>query len=128
MHPLALEDLLHQSNRSRSKADYYAQHLYLRVLSHILGPSEDAASTTELLSNINTLPSWSSRANTLTNMPRSASPISLDGDEKRDGDVDEEQPDVPYDLEAGVPRSESLLVRYYSFELARDVLTGRTLA
>lgn len=41
LHPLALEDILHHPNRVRSKADYYPQHLFLRVISHTLSKGED---------------------------------------------------------------------------------------
>ncbi|KAJ6562659.1 hypothetical protein B0H19DRAFT_101692 [Mycena capillaripes] len=43
LHPLALEDLFHAHIGARSKADYYAQHLFLRVLCHELG--EDSVQT-----------------------------------------------------------------------------------
>lgn len=43
LHPLALEDMLHNPNRVRSKADYYPQHLFLRVVSHTLAKEEDAS-------------------------------------------------------------------------------------
>ncbi|KAJ7325877.1 hypothetical protein DFH08DRAFT_787469 [Mycena albidolilacea] len=36
LHLLALEDVFHAHPRARSKADYYAQHLFLRVLCHEL--------------------------------------------------------------------------------------------
>ncbi|KAF7345241.1 Magnesium-like protein [Mycena sanguinolenta] len=36
IHPLALEDVFHAKPRARSKTDYYAQHLFLRVLCHEL--------------------------------------------------------------------------------------------
>lgn len=36
LHPLALEDILHQHGHARSKADYYNKHLFLRVLCHAL--------------------------------------------------------------------------------------------
>ncbi|EJF56391.1 hypothetical protein DICSQDRAFT_174966 [Dichomitus squalens LYAD-421 SS1] len=36
LHPLALEDVLHQRGHPRSKADYYPQHLFVRVLVHTL--------------------------------------------------------------------------------------------
>jgi hypothetical protein len=36
IHPLALEDILHKSNHSRSKADYYTQHLFISILCHYL--------------------------------------------------------------------------------------------
>ncbi|KAJ7264061.1 hypothetical protein B0H12DRAFT_1102743 [Mycena haematopus] len=44
LHPLALEDVFHAHPRARSKADYYAQHLFLRVLCHELdeNPGQDS--------------------------------------------------------------------------------------
>ncbi|KAG6330165.1 hypothetical protein ID866_8925 [Astraeus odoratus] len=36
LHPLAVEDVLHRRGQTRSKADYYPKHLFLRVLSHTL--------------------------------------------------------------------------------------------
>ncbi|EGN93721.1 hypothetical protein SERLA73DRAFT_63839 [Serpula lacrymans var. lacrymans S7.3] len=41
LHPLALEDVLHQRGHSRSKSDYYTQHLFIRVLSHTLGGDDE---------------------------------------------------------------------------------------
>ena len=42
LHPLALEDVFHGHSQTRSKADYYSQHLFLQVLSHLLvKPQED---------------------------------------------------------------------------------------
>ena len=34
LHPLALEDVFHARKQTRSKADYYPQHLFLHVLCH----------------------------------------------------------------------------------------------
>lgn len=42
---MALEDILHHPNRVRSKADYYPQHLFLRILSHTLAKEEDNSKT-----------------------------------------------------------------------------------
>jgi len=36
LHPLALEDVLNNRKLARSKADYYAKHLFLRVICHQL--------------------------------------------------------------------------------------------
>ncbi|KIL00070.1 hypothetical protein PAXRUDRAFT_30110 [Paxillus rubicundulus Ve08.2h10] len=36
LHPLAVEDVLHQRRQARSKADYYPKHLFIRILSHTL--------------------------------------------------------------------------------------------
>ena len=41
IHPLALEDVLHQRPQARSKADYYLKHLFIRILVHQLSPDED---------------------------------------------------------------------------------------
>ncbi|KAG2153526.1 uncharacterized protein EDB93DRAFT_221576 [Suillus bovinus] len=36
LHPLALEVILHKHGHTRSKMDYYSQHLFIHVLSHTL--------------------------------------------------------------------------------------------
>ncbi|KAJ7168070.1 magnesium transporter [Mycena crocata] len=41
LHALALEDVLHEQGHNHSKADYYQQHLFLRVLCHSLPSAED---------------------------------------------------------------------------------------
>ncbi|KAF8983972.1 hypothetical protein BDQ17DRAFT_750646 [Cyathus striatus] len=41
LHPLALEDVFHGHSRTRSKADYYTRHLFLRVLCHELGVRDE---------------------------------------------------------------------------------------
>ncbi|KAF8987490.1 hypothetical protein BDQ17DRAFT_1393525 [Cyathus striatus] len=41
LHPLALEDVFHGHSRTRSKADYYTRHLFLRVLCHELGGPDE---------------------------------------------------------------------------------------
>ena len=48
LHPLALEDVFHGHSRTRSKADYYTQHLFLQVLCHLLvkPQEEDDSSST----------------------------------------------------------------------------------
>jgi hypothetical protein len=66
IHPLALEDVLHQGSRStRSKADYYPKHLFLRILCHELEDPD------ELIADQGMSPAYGS---TLTEMPRSCSP------------------------------------------------------
>ncbi|KAI0937315.1 hypothetical protein AcW1_001327 [Taiwanofungus camphoratus] len=72
MHPLALEDVLHQSRNSRSKADYYPQHLFLRILCHSLSSDEADPFDTSF-----------------TELPRSDSPEPVDDesdDENATGD------------------------------------------
>ncbi|KZP10118.1 hypothetical protein FIBSPDRAFT_872974 [Athelia psychrophila] len=46
LHPLALEDVLHQRGHARSKADYYSNHLFLRVLCHALARDNDISTDT----------------------------------------------------------------------------------
>ncbi|KAH8094648.1 hypothetical protein BXZ70DRAFT_946975 [Cristinia sonorae] len=62
MHPLALEDVLHQRGHARSKADYYQKHLFLRILCHTLSHDEVDG------------------ADSVTHLPRSASPEPLEDD------------------------------------------------
>ncbi|OSD01191.1 hypothetical protein PYCCODRAFT_1436682 [Trametes coccinea BRFM310] len=70
MHPLALEDVLHQRGHARSKADYYPQHLFLRVLCHSLGNEDDGKSVTSI-----------------SHLPRSESPVNMsEADEESDSE------------------------------------------
>ena len=75
MHPLALEDVLHQRGHARSKADYFSKHLFLRVLCHTLGSGP--TSTEHLRGALFSQASVSS-SRTFTNLPRSSSPLPLD--------------------------------------------------
>ncbi|KAI0327693.1 hypothetical protein GY45DRAFT_1283295 [Cubamyces sp. BRFM 1775] len=72
MHPLALEDVLHQRGHARSKADYYPQHLFLRVLCHTLSNEEEG-----------TQPS-------ISHLPRSESPAPMGDDDDDEIDTDSE--------------------------------------
>ena len=67
MHPLAIEDVLSQRQHSRSKVDYYPQHLFLRILCHSL--------TSENYETPNT---------SVTSLPRSESPDIIGIDESDD--------------------------------------------
>ncbi|KAG1830906.1 hypothetical protein EV424DRAFT_1506156 [Suillus variegatus] len=44
LHPLAIEDVLHKHGHTRSKTDYYTQHLFIHVLSHTLASSSSSHS------------------------------------------------------------------------------------
>ncbi|KAG8941457.1 hypothetical protein FRC03_004503 [Tulasnella sp. 419] len=44
LHPLAIEDVLHGRITSRSKADYYSKHLFIRLISHTLREDSPASS------------------------------------------------------------------------------------
>jgi Mg2+ and Co2+ transporter CorA len=66
LHPLALEDVLHQRDQNRSKADYYSKHLFLRVLCHTLADEDEFVP--QFAQN---MPS------NVTNLPRSASPTTF---------------------------------------------------
>ncbi|KAI0923526.1 hypothetical protein AcV5_009045 [Taiwanofungus camphoratus] len=82
MHPLAIEDVLHQHRHARSKADYYPQHLFLRILCHRLASHNDPSSPQ---SSISHLP-----------LPRSDSPEPMGEDDVQkdtDGDTSHELDD-----------------------------------
>ncbi|TCD67881.1 hypothetical protein EIP91_011815 [Steccherinum ochraceum] len=69
MHPLSLEDVLHQRGHARSKADYYPKHLFLRMLSHTIS-DEDSDAPADV-----------------THLPTSMSPEPMDDeDDSEDGD------------------------------------------
>lgn len=75
LHPLALEDVLHQRSQARSKADYYLNHIFVRVLRHQLG--EDDESVDGIAANV--------IRHTITGLPRSMSPVGF-----HEGDSDDE--------------------------------------
>ncbi|KAI0082128.1 hypothetical protein K474DRAFT_1655466 [Panus rudis PR-1116 ss-1] len=69
IHPLALEDVLHDRGHARSKVDYYQRHLFLRLLCHSL--TDDSANTS------------------FTELPRSSSPEPIGEDDEDDDDEDD---------------------------------------
>jgi hypothetical protein len=69
MHPLAIEDLIHARKNARSKADYYPQHLFLRILCHSLAKGDTPAESPN---------------SSVTRLPRSASPTPLSDDDDED--------------------------------------------
>ncbi|KAJ7784832.1 magnesium transporter [Mycena maculata] len=62
LHPLALEDVFHTRGQTRSKVDYYAEHLFLRILCHELGNPDEPFTSSPV------------QGSTLTDLPRSDSP------------------------------------------------------
>lgn len=56
IHPLALEDVLHKSTQSRSKADYYTQHLFISILCHYLVCRDASAVPTADPTTVDELP------------------------------------------------------------------------
>lgn len=44
IHSLALEDILHERGHTHSKADYYPNHLFIRILCHSLDQASDTPS------------------------------------------------------------------------------------
>ena len=85
IHPLALEDVLHQRGQSRSKVDYYSKHLFLRILCHQLGDPD------ELNPDPSISPAYGS---TLTDLPRSSSPSPFTENDKasdHDGSYEKEE-------------------------------------
>ncbi|KAH9477714.1 Cobalt/magnesium transport protein CorA [Psilocybe cubensis] len=79
LHPLALEDIFHGHSKTRSKADYYPQHLFLRLLCHELLDDEEKVSR-------------ASRTQYFA-APRSSSPEPLDGHSPDDEEEGIEEPD-----------------------------------
>ncbi|TBU27626.1 hypothetical protein BD311DRAFT_723910 [Dichomitus squalens] len=75
LHPLALEDVLHQRGHPRSKADYYPQHLFVRILVHTLASA--AAEVDDRASDDTAA---------FARGPRSESPAPMD-DEEEDADM-----------------------------------------
>jgi Mg2+ and Co2+ transporter CorA len=80
LHPLALEDVLHQPRSAfLSKADYYARHLFLRVLCHTLADQhteEDNEKSGGQDSIIYANPA--TKKGTTSGLPRSSSPEPMD--------------------------------------------------
>ncbi|VDB86254.1 unnamed protein product [Peniophora sp. CBMAI 1063] len=116
MHPLSLEDILHAGRHARSKADYYPQHLFIRVLCHTLGSesSRDDANIQDAFTPMASGSGWSSNAPTMTGMPRSYSPLPLDdklgialGD---DESFNIDDPGRTTDLESGRPHPQRTLL------------------
>ncbi|KAG7452072.1 magnesium transporter [Guyanagaster necrorhizus] len=66
LHPLALEDVFHTRSQTRSKADYYSKHLFLRILVHEIGDPDDIPTP---------LHATAAYGSTLTGLPRTSSPV-----------------------------------------------------
>ncbi|KAE9383557.1 hypothetical protein BT96DRAFT_869178 [Gymnopus androsaceus JB14] len=71
IHPLALEDVFHTRSQTRSKADYYNKHLFLRILCHELGDPDAEPKHVES----------AAIGSTLTEGPRSSSPLPFEDGE-----------------------------------------------
>src|ERR1700750_1154517 len=67
IHPLALEDVFHTRSQTRSKVDYYAKHLFLRILCHELGDPDAEPKSLES----------AAFGSTSTAVPRSSAPLSF---------------------------------------------------
>ncbi|EJF56330.1 hypothetical protein DICSQDRAFT_71711 [Dichomitus squalens LYAD-421 SS1] len=79
LHPLAVEDVLHQRGHPRSKADYYPQHLFVRILVHTLASSASSSFFSD-----DRTPEDTSPADMFASMPRSESPAQMDDEEEAD--------------------------------------------
>ncbi|GBE77307.1 hypothetical protein SCP_0101800 [Sparassis crispa] len=85
IHPLALEDVLHQHGSSRSKVDYYPKHLFIRVSCHSLRSADGSTPNSSV-----------------TTLPRSASPDPLsDEDLDDDGAGKEDDERTMYESASG---------------------------
>lgn len=116
LHPLALEDVLHNRAQARSKADYYMQHLFIRVLRHTLAPEDE-----EILDD----------PGSITQLPRSSSPDSMLDDiedeeeenEKKRGPSEGDEEDKTL---AGSRFSTKKVGTFRKASAARDVEMGQT--
>jgi hypothetical protein len=76
LHPLALEDVLHQPRSGLlSKVDYYRKHIFLRVLAHTLAKGEEDHEHDPMLYADPMLNhSYGNLTSGITGLPRSSSP------------------------------------------------------
>ncbi|KNZ76336.1 Magnesium transport protein CorA [Termitomyces sp. J132] len=92
LHPLALEDIFHTRSQTRSKADYYTKHLFLRVLCHQLGQKDGPVVHTESIAF----------DSMLMHGPRSDSPSAMSEPDTLEKDaMREEDDDTMYDDVSG---------------------------
>ncbi|KAI0055426.1 hypothetical protein BV25DRAFT_1815607 [Artomyces pyxidatus] len=115
MHPLALEDVLHQRGQARSKADYYPQHLFLRILSHMVGAAPEEVPAALVPGS--TPATWST-GRTFTNSrrpttawARSSQSGGEDDEDNKYNDDDTTQSTASFNPAVGVHRSSSLLTK-----------------
>lgn len=106
LHPLAIEDVLHTRDHSRSKADYYSKHLFIRAVCHrLLNANNSIEELQDALSNANNIvppqpfsssSPFSSPSSADIPIPRSESPSDMGDEDERGmkGGGDEER--VPY--------------------------------
>ncbi|KAG6884670.1 hypothetical protein C0993_009159 [Termitomyces sp. T159_Od127] len=91
LHPLALEDIFHTRSQTRSKADYYNQHLFLRVLCHELGQEDAPAVAPTNTMNFGTM---------FMDEPRSETPSAMSDSDRLDKEAIREEDDYTmYDSE-----------------------------
>ena len=108
--------MLHQRGHARSKADYYPQHLFLRMLNHTLAADDDADGA---------------GAESISSLPRSASPAHMGADDEDADAAEDEDEDSEYQLgkaAAGLPDDEKTVFGSASasrFSTFRDPLRGR---
>jgi Mg2+ and Co2+ transporter CorA len=89
LHPLALEDVLHQRGHARSKVDYYLQHLFVRVLCHSLADPNDPDAQSHghaSFSRSRSGEEFNGERVVFPNQPRSSSPTPYDDGAHRDDD------------------------------------------
>lgn len=73
LHPLALEGILSNQSHARSKADYYLQHLFIRILCHTVQNDDIRV----LDAHVN-------------EQPRSASPVPMTPEDEREKELDDQ--------------------------------------
>ncbi|KZT39491.1 hypothetical protein SISSUDRAFT_1127996 [Sistotremastrum suecicum HHB10207 ss-3] len=96
LHPLAIEDVLHQHPDGRAKADYYSRWLFVRILAHLKGDDDSP-----------NIPAPESIIPSPKNI-RSASPRPIDSDDGKETEVESQGSDwFPLRKRKGVSSSSS---------------------
>ncbi|KAL0575761.1 hypothetical protein V5O48_006204 [Marasmius crinis-equi] len=120
IHPLALEDVFHSRLNTRSKADYYTKHLFLRVLCHELANAEDEEEQLKQMRFGSSAVSGSTLVNDI-DIPRSSSPEPLTEEDKMKMEFMEEE----VTLHGTAPNSRKSTMRNRArARMARDVEKG----
>ncbi|KAG6887621.1 hypothetical protein C0992_011444 [Termitomyces sp. T32_za158] len=116
LHPLSLEDIFHTPSQTRSKADYYNRHLFLRVLCHVLGQEDETAAARTDSMTYGTM---------LMDGPRSETPSAMSDPDRLDKEAVREEDDYTmYDNETTSGREKKRGRLLSLFHVAPNDLEG----
>ncbi|KAK1224442.1 hypothetical protein PQX77_012664 [Marasmius sp. AFHP31] len=123
IHPLALEDVFHARANTRSKADYYPKHLFLRVLCHELGHDDEDEEERQM--RCGTAAVAGSTLVDDIDIPRSSSPEPLTEEDKMKMDFMDEDKTLYYGSAPASRTSTTNMRNKRNKMMARDVESGR---